>query len=126
MARVTSGGALCQWKTARSIPCARSASSAPTAAPCGAWSATGRSQRDASRSRRSRRARPRARSAAASALPSSEYHGSPTSLEGRADAAALRSEEHTSELQSHHDLVCRLLLEKKKKKNLHSTTTRTV
>src|SRR5437773_7301654 len=24
-----------------------------------------------------------------------------------------RSEEHTSELQSHHDLVCRLLLEKK-------------
>src|SRR5437667_4456713 len=30
--------------------------------------------------------------------------------------AAARSEEHTSELQSHHDLVCRLLLEKKKKK----------
>src|SRR5438034_2598887 len=33
-----------------------------------------------------------------------------------------RSEEHTSELQSHSDLVCRLLLEKKKKKqknNLH-------
>src|SRR5437588_1874123 len=28
-----------------------------------------------------------------------------------------RSEEHTSELQSHSDLVCRLLLEKKKKKN---------
>src|SRR5438034_4931341 len=27
----------------------------------------------------------------------------------------LRSEEHTSELQSHSDLVCRLLLEKKKK-----------
>src|SRR5437773_9563022 len=27
-----------------------------------------------------------------------------------------RSEEQTSELQSHHDLVCRLLLEKKKKK----------
>src|SRR5437773_7370515 len=27
---------------------------------------------------------------------------------------ASRSEEHTSELQSHHDLVCRLLLEKKK------------
>src|SRR5437588_5368701 len=27
-----------------------------------------------------------------------------------------RSEEHTSELQSHSDLVCRLLLEKKKKK----------
>src|SRR5947207_5916128 len=29
---------------------------------------------------------------------------------------ALRSEEHTSELQSHSDLVCRLLLEKKKTK----------
>src|SRR6266540_5108654 len=32
------------------------------------------------------------------------------------EPAAHRSEEHTSELQSHHDLVCRLLLEKKKKK----------
>src|SRR5438034_7064752 len=31
----------------------------------------------------------------------------------------IRSEEHTSELQSHSDLVCRLLLEKKKKKKLH-------
>src|SRR5882762_2588030 len=30
--------------------------------------------------------------------------------------AAVRSEEHTSELQSHLNLVCRLLLEKKKKK----------
>src|SRR5438034_4743483 len=30
-----------------------------------------------------------------------------------------RSEEHTSELQSHSDLVCRLLLEKKKKKQKH-------
>src|SRR5437773_5838115 len=29
-------------------------------------------------------------------------------------AQGWRSEEHTSELQSHHDLVCRLLLEKKK------------
>src|SRR5260370_32472430 len=29
---------------------------------------------------------------------------------------AVRSEEHTSELQSHLNLVCRLLLEKKKKK----------
>src|SRR5215204_7334559 len=31
---------------------------------------------------------------------------------------ANRSEEHTSELQSHSDLVCRLLLEKKKKTHL--------
>src|SRR5208283_2642297 len=30
----------------------------------------------------------------------------------KAFSAASRSEEHTSELQSHHDLVCRLLLEK--------------
>src|SRR5437588_2421505 len=30
------------------------------------------------------------------------------------DAMEIRSEEHTSELQSHSDLVCRLLLEKKK------------
>src|SRR5436190_17108006 len=34
----------------------------------------------------------------------------------RWNAAPCRSEEHTSELQSHSDLVCRLLLEKKKKK----------
>src|SRR5438034_8790259 len=33
-----------------------------------------------------------------------------------ATAGAARSEEHTSELQSHSDLVCRLLLEKKKNK----------
>src|SRR5690625_6672660 len=32
------------------------------------------------------------------------------------DTVALRSEEHTSELQSRGHLVCRLLLEKKKKK----------
>src|SRR5260221_14784305 len=32
----------------------------------------------------------------------------------RMRAATSRSEEHTSELQSHSDLVCRLLLEKKK------------
>src|SRR5438034_8657114 len=33
-------------------------------------------------------------------------------VEGRVQ---LRSEEHTSELQSHSEIVCRLLLEKKKK-----------
>src|SRR5438067_5721994 len=32
-----------------------------------------------------------------------------------------RSEEHTSELQSRFDLVCRLLLEKKKKNNIKLT-----
>src|SRR6266704_5900251 len=34
---------------------------------------------------------------------------------------AARSEEHTSELQSRFDLVCRLLLEKKKKKKLDAS-----
>src|SRR2546427_3716362 len=34
----------------------------------------------------------------------------------------LRSEEHTSELQSQSNLVCRLLLEKKKKTHTESTT----
>src|SRR5437667_7677961 len=38
-----------------------------------------------------------------------DWHALRQALEDR------RSEEHTSELQSHHDLVCRLLLEKKKK-----------
>src|SRR5699024_11891527 len=33
-----------------------------------------------------------------------------------------RSEEHTSELQSRFDLVCRLLLEKKKKNTTHTNT----
>src|SRR5207253_4086153 len=37
-------------------------------------------------------------------------------LPSRAAAATQRSEEHTSELQSRGQLVCRLLLEKKKKK----------
>src|SRR5207249_7721204 len=36
-------------------------------------------------------------------------------------AATLRSEEHTSELQSRFDLVCRLLLEKKNKRKNHDT-----
>src|SRR5882672_11511482 len=36
----------------------------------------------------------------------------------RSGGAGVRSEEHTSELQSHSDLVCRLLLEKKKKKKI--------
>src|SRR5438034_5764158 len=35
-----------------------------------------------------------------------------------------RSEEHTSELQSHSDLVCRLLLEKKKSNRTHFSVRR--
>src|SRR6266540_1109988 len=50
---------------------------------------------------------------------------SSSSSEGRSPAMRKprsRSEEHTSELQSHHDLVCRLLLEKKKKKIKYKIT----
>src|SRR5437667_5065060 len=49
-----------------------------------------------------------------------EDRGVPRQLRDRGGQGPLgvwaRSEEHTSELQSHHDLVCRLLLEKKKQK----------
>src|SRR5947207_9565077 len=44
-----------------------------------------------------------------------EARGSGAHAQGSA-APDPRSEEHTSELQSHSDLVCRLLLEKKKKR----------
>src|SRR5260370_31434184 len=44
-------------------------------------------------------------------------------IAAHADDARLRSEEHTSELQSHLNLVCRLLLEKKKTP-LHALTAR--
>src|SRR2546430_9696968 len=39
----------------------------------------------------------------------------------RCSGAACRSEEHTSELQSQSNLVCRLLLEKKKRANRSAT-----
>src|SRR2546429_2384880 len=42
-----------------------------------------------------------------------------TRLHQLTDLDALRSEEHTSELQSRLHLVCRLLLEKKKKNNIY-------
>src|SRR5437773_7655153 len=41
-----------------------------------------------------------------------DVRGKPLSVP-RGEVQLSRSEEHTSELQSHHDLVCRLLLEKK-------------
>src|SRR2546426_8825294 len=46
-------------------------------------------------------------------------HGAHVSF-GVGLALAERSEEHTSELQSPCNLVCRLLLEKKKKKKYHT------
>src|SRR5438034_5888316 len=45
---------------------------------------------------------------------------------GAGDGGQVRSEEHTSELQSHSELVCRLLLEKKKtSQNSRMTSPRT-
>src|SRR5260370_27524813 len=50
-------------------------------------------------------------------LPSAPPNGSASAPIGsRSTLGGARSEEHTSELQSHLNLVCRLLLEKKKKK----------
>src|SRR5260370_5587805 len=43
--------------------------------------------------------------------------GHPLLVQACQDAVKERSEEHTSELQSHLNLVCRLLLEKKNKQN---------
>src|SRR5688572_32308360 len=43
-----------------------------------------------------------------------------------ARALEVRSEEHTSELQSQSNLVCRLLLEKKKSRRLHSLMMRSL
>src|SRR2546430_10087732 len=53
---------------------------------------------------------------AVTAVAQSTLPGS-TPLTARGD----RSEEHTSELQSQSNLVCRLLLEKKKKRRQHRT-----
>src|SRR5438874_4450306 len=44
---------------------------------------------------------------------------------GVAQPSRQRSEEHTSELQSRRDLVCRLLLEKKKRRSSPGTRTST-
>src|SRR2546429_5509982 len=51
---------------------------------------------------------------------SSARASSPTSSAAGRSRRCRRSEEHTSELQSRLHLVCRLLLEKKKKKGIHA------
>src|SRR5690242_21024184 len=52
----------------------------------------------------------------------SDRYSPRSSLAAQEPARSLRSEEHTSELQAHVNLVCRLLLEKKKKKtNRHAS-----
>src|SRR2546428_10184117 len=61
-----------------------------------------------------------------------ERYGAASDASGRAaravdidkEATDVRSEEHTSELQSRSDLVCRLLLEKKKQ-NTHASSSST-
>src|SRR5438874_6315909 len=74
-----------------------------------------RSETSSSSERRSSQA------ARVSAGPSSTARACP-----RGVCSSARSEEHTSELQSRRDLVCRLLLEKKKKKNYkHQVNTST-
>src|SRR5438034_7959212 len=75
----------------------RSPDSIPTASPIVARGTRARGSLDGAR-----RTAPGRRAAAASS--------------SAGTASGHRSEEHTSELQSHSDLVCRLLLEKKKKR----------
>src|SRR5882762_11635808 len=54
------------------------------------------------------------------------FHWDAIRLKGRSGPVQCRSEEHTSELQSHLNLVCRLLLEKKKKiKKIYSISDKT-
>src|SRR2546426_6781014 len=82
--------------------------------------------------------------ATASHFPSGERAGNPKYMPGQSGSTGCalpsrvthtsssspcpvpRSEEHTSELQSPCNLVCRLLLEKKKKKDLELPTNRSV
>src|SRR5260370_25028348 len=49
----------------------------------------------------------------------------PVGALGLNESPGARSEEHTSELQSHLNLVCRLLLEKKKKRQITQSYTLT-
>src|SRR5260370_27103127 len=49
------------------------------------------------------------------------FHRATSAMCNSGDSPVERSEEHTSELQSHLNLVCRLLLEKKKNKQYPTT-----
>src|SRR5437879_9526133 len=73
-----------------------------------------------SRRRRSRAGVAGRRTAGRSARRGGETHASRSGRRG--SRWRTRSEEHTSELQSPMYLVCRLLLEKKKKKNQDNTS----
>src|SRR2546422_6311810 len=88
-------------------------------------SPTSRSSRVSSGSRRNRageRIRLNAMSACATAKMSLRRSATAISLSSATLCPADRSEEHTSELQSRLHLVCRLLLEKKKKINQKQQT----
>src|SRR5438034_3793934 len=70
------------------------------------------SKSDVVRERLERAPRKRRRATSLNAI--ADLIGSVDGLPTDLTARKKRSEEHTSELQSHSDLVCRLLLEKKK------------
>src|SRR5436309_8786096 len=59
--------------------------------------------------------------------PSPDSRSAAPSPRGQSSAGiATRSEEHTSELQSRENLVCRLLLEKKKKEKTYTTNLKNI
>src|SRR6266403_1500171 len=58
------------------------------------------------------------------ALPRGRSWSRPFAATSATRCGSARSEEHTSELQSRRDLVCRLLLEKKKKNREHNRVAR--
>src|SRR5258705_2406218 len=68
--------------------------------------------------------------AATARVPDDHLPGQPAGADhrvhGRPGGGTGRSEEHTSELQSLRHLVCRLLLEKKKKKNTRDVSQTTL
>src|SRR5438132_5147893 len=75
---------------------------------CSSW-------RGARRLRWSKTRKPRRNAAASLTTWGRNSNGATSSPRLGSRDELVRSEEHTSELQSHSDLVCRLLLEKKKK-----------
>src|SRR3712207_7529121 len=70
------------------------------------------------------RGHPRAARAVRHARPPPPAVSALAAVRGSSHAPGGRSEEHTSELQSRQYLVCRLLLEKKKKRTIHDKFSR--
>src|SRR5260221_10720865 len=91
------------WRVPRPVSCENATVKAPSAAS-GDWK----------RGRRSNFAPSARTTACSSAGVSGGRRTRPVTQLAFASSESGRSEEHTSELQSHSDLVCRLLLEKKK------------